>query len=549
MLYSKDMENNSSELIKQIFDLKTENKKLRKENEELRKANSKLSLENKKIKVLEDKCKNLEDNIETMIADKVQKAINMTTQNLTEHYESIIRKLNNKISKLEKTLNTDSSNSSLPSSKNRIGKKVIPNTREKSNNSIGGQIGHKVHKLDYFKDDEITETIEHTLDKCPNCNGELIEINTVKSDIIDFEIKIKKIRNNIHNYKCKNCHKSISANNELPRGASYGNNVNALALSLLNDSNVSYNKVVKHICGISNGEINLTEGYLVKLQKKSADKLNNFIQDLKRKILTLDKVHWDDTVVKIQSETENRNGKKIKEGYIRFYGDDSFALLIGHKKKDKESITEDGILPYLSENCTCIHDHVLLNYNEEYKFKNAECNSHILRYLKGVKDNLHDHIWQDKMSDLLKEMNNKRDEYISTKVKSFTNEEIESYYKKYEEIINLGYEENSKTKEYHFYKEDEKNLIERLDKYKDNHLLFIKDFTVPFTNNTAERGLRQTKRKLAVSFLFKNTSTMEDYAKIISYLETSYRNGITKFEALRRLVSNNPYTVEEIGMV
>ena len=65
----------------------------------------------------------------------------------------------------------------------------------------------------------------------------------------------------------------------------------------------------------------------------------------------------------------------------------------------------------------------------------------------------------------------------------------------------------------------ELNLIKRLDKYKDNHLLFIKDFKVPFTNNTAERGLRQTKRKLAVSFLFKNINTMQDYAKITSYTE------------------------------
>ena len=102
-------------------------------------------------------------------------------------------------------------------------------------------------------------------------------------------------------------------------------------------------------------------------------------------------------------------------------------------------------------------------------------------------------------------------------------------------------------KEYHFYKKDELNLIKRLDKYKDNHLLFIKDFYIPFTNNTAERGLRQTKRKLAVSFLFKNINTMKDYAKITSYTETCYRNNITRYEALKRLCSNNPYTVEELS--
>lgn len=35
--------------------------------------------------------------------------------------------------------------------------KLIPNTREKSDKQKGGQKGHKKHKLEKFKDDEITE--------------------------------------------------------------------------------------------------------------------------------------------------------------------------------------------------------------------------------------------------------------------------------------------------------------------------------------------------------------------------------------------------------
>lgn len=46
--------------------------------------------------------------------------------------------------------------------------------------------------------------------------------------------------------------------------------------------------------------------------------------------------------------------------------------------------------------------------------------------------------------------------------------------------------------------------------------------------------------------MFKNTNRMKDYATILSYLETCYRNGITRYEASKRLVQNNPYTVSEI---
>lgn len=535
---------NTAKLYKEILDLKKENKELK---DNLDKVCHKLSMEKKRNELLEEKCRLLEEKMELKIQERVQGAINLTKHQLTQHYESIIRKLENRITQLEKTLNTDSSNSSLPSSKNRVGKKVISNSREKSDKSIGGQKGHEVHKLEYFKDEEITNTVEHTLECCPNCGGNLKEINVVKSDIIDIEVKIIKTRNNIHNYKCEKCKNKISANDKLPRGASYGKNINALALSLLNESNVAYNKVVKHINGISDGEINLTEGYLSKLQKKASNNLDNFLSELKRKILTLNIVHWDDTTVKIQSENENKNGKKIKEGIIRFYGDDKYALLIGHNKKDEKGIIEDGILQNLPSNCTCMHDHLLINYKEDYKYQNAECNSHILRYLKGVKDNIQDHKWQDKMADLLRELNTKRNRCINNGVLSFRKEEIDEAYKKYDEAIKLGYKENIELKDYHFYKDDELKLIKRLDKYRENHLLFIKDFKVPFTNNTAERGLRQTKRKLAVSFLFKNINTMKDYAKIISYIETCQRNNITRYEALKRLCNGNPYTVNELS--
>ena len=62
---------------------------------------------------------------------------------------------------------------------------------------------------------EITEIVEHELDRCPNCSGKLIETNVVISDIIDIEIKVTKTRNNIHNYKCLNCRKKLTANDIL----------------------------------------------------------------------------------------------------------------------------------------------------------------------------------------------------------------------------------------------------------------------------------------------------------------------------------------------
>ena len=195
-----------------------------------------------------------------------------------------------------------------------------------------------------------------------------------------------------------------------------------------------------------------------------------------------------------------------------------------------------------------MHDHVLLNYNDKYCFKNAECNEHTKRYLNDVKDMFPDHKWARDMRRFLININKEKQDLIEQKIESFSDEKIKQIFGEYDKNIQNGYKENNTVDlTYILNKNDELNLIGRLDKYKENHLMFATDFSVEFTNNTSEKGLRQVKRKLAVSFMFKNANRMKDYATILSYLETCYRNGISRFDASKRLVCNNPYTVKDIS--
>ena len=154
------------------------------------------------------------------------------------------------------------------------------------------------------------------------------------------------------------------------------------------------------------------------------------------------------------------------------------------------------------------------------------------------------------MRKLLESTNKRKLELIDKKTLSFTNAELEEISSVYDKIIEKEYSENDKVGlAYIKIKTDELNLIERLETFKENRLLFAYDFSVAFTNNTSERGIRQVKRKLEVSFMFKNTKIMKDCTKILSYLETCYRNGITRYDASKRLVQNNPYTVSEIKSI
>lgn len=568
-----ELRNQISEYSKKNLESRKEIISLERENAELKQViknlNLKLTLANRRIKQLEEKHEKYILEEANRIEEIVNKAIAKVTKELNKKHEEEVKNLNNKISRLEKRLNIDSSNSGIPTSKDPIGKHKIQNNREKSEKKIGAQEGHSIKKLEYFKDEEITKTVEHTLDNCPKCGGKLEELNIVKSDIIDIEINVTKTRNNIHNYKCLCCNKKISGNDSLPRGVTYGENINAMALSMMNESNNALNKITSFFKGITNNEVNLCEGYLIKLQKKSADNLKLFSYDLKEKIITLKNLFWDDTTVKFgigkpsegydeddieyQKKLVNntdKKDKKIRNGIIRFYGNDYWALLIGHKYKNSDGIDNDGILENLSKECVVMHDHVLLNYNNKYNFKNAECNEHTLRYLKGNIDMFPEHEWAKNMRNLLVQVNNDKKISLSNKEISFTDKYLNLISSKYDEFIKLGYSENNTVDlTYIQNKIDELNLIERLEKFKENHLMFAYDFSVDFTNNTSERGLRQVKRKLAVSFMFKNANRMKDYATIISYLETCSRNGISRFQASKRLVSGNPYNIKEIESI
>ena len=65
---------------------------------------------------------------------------------------------------------------------------------------------------------------------------------------------------------------------------------------------------------------------------------------------------------------------------------------------------------------------------------------------------------------------------------------------KVDEIMAVARTEHKEAKG-HFYEADERRLINRIDEYKDNYFLWVKDFEIPPTNNLAERGLRGQKTK------------------------------------------------------
>lgn len=125
---------------------------------------------------------------------------------------------------------------------------------------------------------------------------------------------------------------------------------------------------------------------------------------------------------------------------------------------------------------------------------------------------------------------------------SFSDMLLKSYTDSYDEIISLARSEcyhppTVKPKRGRAAKGFEANLIDRLDAFRDSVCLFAADFTVPFTNNTAEQTMRGVKPKIKSIGCFRTQQGATEYVGIKSVLNTAQKHRINAVEAIRMILS------------
>ena len=120
--------------------------------------------------------------------------------------------------------------------------------------------------------------------------------------------------------------------NNLKEENQYGPQVQALELTLMNQANVTINKAQKITYGMTNGEIDLSEGYIAKLQERAAKKLEGFMKEMRGAIVHQPLLHWEDTVIMVNTQ----------RSCLRFYGTEKLVMYTAHEKKDKGGLDEDN---------------------------------------------------------------------------------------------------------------------------------------------------------------------------------------------------------------
>ena len=136
-------------------------------------------------------------------------------------------------------------------------------------------------------------------------------------------------------------------------------------------------------------------------------------------------------------------------------------------------------------------------------------------------------------------MNKMRKTLMEQGIAGFPEEEIRKYEQDYQDILAKGRKENRKTHHKHA-RSDESVLLNRMEKYSRNHLLFLHNFSVPFENNISERDLRKVKNRQKMAGGFRKESGHKMYCSILTIVETLKRRKMGIIENIRQLFMGAP---------
>lgn len=502
--YEKSMHNQLMEVMAKLDTMAAEQKKdrkeiksltsevtsLRKENDTLHKEVSFLRQENSALK---EKCESLEK------------------ENTLLHEDN---------ERLKRNANNNSDNSSIPPSKDQNKPPKAPNTyngRKPTQKKPGAQPGHKGHSLSKA---DVEEKIKKGL-----FVHHLEERGIPGRPYITryrLDLDVRTMATEIRIYADDNG--KFSVPDELKADVTYGEKLKAIAAFLYSEGVVANDRICTFLNSLSGDQLALSTGSVYAFCRKFSSACSTVCNRIEEKLINAHEICTDATPMKV-------NGKQT---FIRNFSTEKEVLYLGCDKKDLSTLEQMRIYKEFTGIFT--HDHETAIYH--FGTGHGECNVHLERYLlKNTEETGNG--WSRQMSGFLKGMNHARKVLKQSGTSSFAPEQLKRYSTRYDEIIAKGLEQNKHTKG-RIAKKEEKTLLNRLKKYKANHLLFLYDFQVHYSNNISEKDLRICKNRQKMAGGFRTAEGRKMYCEIMSFIETIKRRGFNIFQSIIDLMNGTP---------
>ena len=194
-------------------------------------------------------------------------------------------------------LRKNSSNSHKPPSSDIVKPKPPPPARDRRRR-IGGQPGHSRHERAPFPPDQIDETRQYTLERCPDCGGPLEESSEPPRVIQQVELADKPVVVTEHRALklwCPHCQKLQSAQMppEVRAAGLAGPRLTALVAWLKGSAHASYTTIQTLLADVLG--VGFSRGQLARLVKKVSRALGPVYDELEDALPSQKRLNVDET--------------------------------------------------------------------------------------------------------------------------------------------------------------------------------------------------------------------------------------------------------------
>jgi transposase len=437
-----------------------------------------------------------------------------------------IGRLTARVVELERRLGLNSTNSSKPPSSDGLGKKPPKSLRGRSSRRVGKQPGAPGSALRQVRDPD--RVVVHVPGVCEGCRASLIDAPVVGEagrQVFDLPlVRAEVVEHRVQTRRC-GCGTATVAGgvDGVPVGvvapAQYGPGVRATAVYLVNAHHLPVLRAAAVMSDLLGTPV--SAGSVVAWVGQAAAGLGPFLARVRDNLAGAPVVGFDETGLRVAGSLM----------WVHSASSGKYTLYYPHSKRGLEAMDAAGVLPRFTG--IAVHDG-WKPYKRYRAASHALCNAHHLRELVAVAES--GQAWATDMIALLVGTHRGVQAARAAGRDRLGHRRRRALARRYQQILDAGWALNPAT--------GAKltiagNLLDRLDRYRDDVLRFSVDFRVPFDNNQSERDIRMVKLRQKVSGCLRTTTGAQAFCEIRSYLSTAHKHGRDAIDVLTELFQDH----------
>jgi len=429
--------------------------------------------------------------------------------------------LRDKLSQYEKPTK-DSHNSSISPSQEPIASRALRRTvslRKKSGRKSGGQPGHVGFTLAQVPIPD--QIVEHAPDYCRQCgrwlSDELSDSLGVRQVIDLPEIKPIVSEHRIYGKQCScGCYNKGTFPDEARSPMCYGPNIRAVIAYLHTVQCIPYERLSETLRECFHVE--LSQGTIDNILASMQQASDGMYEEIRRRITQSPVVGADETGANVRSKLQ----------WIWGFQTDKLTYLYHNISRNKKAIDEK--FPQGLPHSTLVTDR-FSPYFTCFVKAHQLCLAHLLREMTYLCELDKNQNWSSRLKELFQETIHKR------KTMNWESIPREDLFKRLDDLLN---------EPLYTLHQDFGRLQRSLLKHRNSIFCFLSNPDIPYDNNATERSIRLFKIKQKISGGFRSEKGADIYTQLLSIADTSKKNGMSRFQALKIIAQVNVMESESL---